>query len=154
MVYTHNIQGRCDGTRCQQTMLVKFPWPTPPPCIMPMTSCDIIGMIQLCPLYIPGPLFFMSCRGGWVVGVGWGHVGVGWVVGVGHVGVWVVMWVTYKINWLNNFICHLSFLKKLSSTHTHPPISICEFLKPYELLFLEFESFIKGWMLIEKIFTQ
>ena len=34
-------------------------------------------------------------------------------------------------------------LRKLFPTHTHPPISICEFWKPYELLFLEFESFIK-----------
>ena len=25
MVYTYNIQGRCDGTRHRQTMLVKFP---------------------------------------------------------------------------------------------------------------------------------
>ena len=49
---------------------------------------------------------------------------------------------------LNNFICHLSWLRKLSPTHTHPLISICEFSKPYELLFLEFESFIKCkiWM--------
>ena len=42
-------------------------------------------------------------------------------------------------NSLNNFICHLSWLGKLSPTHTHPLISICEFLKPYELLFCEFE---------------
>ena len=45
---------------------------------------------------------------------------------------------------LSNFICHLSFLKKLSPTHAHPLTSICEFLKPYDLLFHEFESlFIK-----------
>ena len=25
MLYTYNIQGQCDGTRRQQTMLVKFP---------------------------------------------------------------------------------------------------------------------------------
>ena len=42
-------------------------------------------------------------------------------------------------NSLNNFICHLSWLKKLSPTHTHALISIHEFLKPYELLFFEFE---------------
>ena len=42
-------------------------------------------------------------------------------------------------NSLNNFICHLSWLEKLSPTHTHPLISICEFSKPYELLFFEFE---------------
>ena len=36
-------------------------------------------------------------------------------------------------------MCHLSWLGKLSPTHTHPLISICEFLKPYELLFFEFE---------------
>ena len=53
-------------------------------------------------------------------------------------------------NSLDNFICHLSFLKKLSPIHTHPLISIHEFLKPYELLCLEFESFIKGWMWIGK----
>ena len=45
-------------------------------------------------------------------------------------------------NLLNNFIFHLSFLNKLSPYYTHPRISICEFLKPYELLFLEFESFV------------
>ena len=28
----------------------------------------------------------------------------------------------------------------------HPLISICEFSKPYNLLFLKFKSFIKGWM--------
>ena len=47
-------------------------------------------------------------------------------------------------NLLNNFICHLSFLKKLFPTHTHPLISIHEFLKHYKLLFLDFESFVKG----------
>ena len=45
----------------------------------------------------------------------------------------------WKKNSLNNFICHLSWLEKLSPTHTHPLISICEFSKPYELLFFEFE---------------
>ena len=49
----------------------------------------------------------------------------------------------YK-NSLNNFICHLTCFKKLSPTHTHPLISICEFLKLYELLFLELESLSKG----------
>ena len=34
----------------------------------------------------------------------------------------------------------MSFLKKLSPTHTHPLIPIHEFLKPYNWLFLEFES--------------
>ena len=38
--------------------------------------------------------------------------------------------------------CH--DLRKISLTHTHPLISICEFSKPYELLFIELESFIKG----------
>ena len=42
-------------------------------------------------------------------------------------------------NSLNNFICHLSWLEKLSPTHTYPLISICEFSKPCELLFFEFE---------------
>ena len=46
-------------------------------------------------------------------------------------------------NSLNNFICHFSFLKKCSPTDTHPLVSISEFLKPYELLFLKFESFVK-----------
>ena len=46
-------------------------------------------------------------------------------------------------NWLTNFIFHWSFLNKLSplsytSLHIHLWI-----LKPYELLFLEFESFVK-----------
>ena len=53
-------------------------------------------------------------------------------------------------NWLNNFICHLSLLKKLSPSHTCPLISIHEFLIPYDWLFLEFESFVKGWMWIGK----
>ena len=55
-----------------------------------------------------------------------------------------------KKNLLYNFICHLSFLKKLSSTHTHPHISIREFLKPYDWLFLGFKSFVKCWMWIGK----
>ena len=47
MVYIYNIQGQCDGTRCWQMMLIKFPWPTPfhpipSPSIMPMMSCDIM----------------------------------------------------------------------------------------------------------------
>ena len=59
-------------------------------------------------------------------------------------------WIEIEKNSLNNFTCHLSFLKKLSPIDTHPLISICEFLKPYDWLFLEFESFVKGWMWIEK----
>ena len=61
------------------------------------------------------------------------------------------------MNWkklLYNFICHLSFIKKLFPTHTHALISICEFLKPYELLFLELESFVKGLNVNWKKFTQ
>ena len=46
-------------------------------------------------------------------------------------------------NSLNIIICHLSWLKKLSPTHTHPLVSIHEFLKPYELLFFELELLIK-----------
>ena len=34
-------------------------------------------------------------------------------------------------------MCHLSWLKKLSPTHTHPLKPIREFLKPYKLLFFE-----------------
>ena len=44
---------------------------------------------------------------------------------------------------LNNFMCHLSWLKKLSPTHTHPLKPILEFLKPYKLLIFELESLIK-----------
>ena len=55
-------------------------------------------------------------------------------------------WMWIGKNSLSNFICHLSFLKKLSPTHTHPLISICECSTPYELLFLKFESFIEGWI--------
>ena len=55
-----------------------------------------------------------------------------------------------ETNSLNNSICHLSFPKKLSPTHTHPLLSICGFLKPYDWLFLEFESFVKGWKWIRK----
>ena len=40
-------------------------------------------------------------------------------------------------------MCHLSWLEKLSLTHTHPLKTICEFLKPYELLFSELELLIK-----------
>ena len=43
----------------------------------------------------------------------------------------------------NNFISHLSWLRILSLTHTHPLISIYEFSKPFELLFFEFESFVE-----------
>ena len=46
-------------------------------------------------------------------------------------------------NWLNNFICHLSFLKKTFPIIHIPPYPFMNFLKPYELLFLEFESFVK-----------
>ena len=57
-------------------------------------------------------------------------------------------------NSLNNFICHLSWLEKISPTHTHSLISICEFLKPYKLLYFELESLIKCWMWIGKKCTQ
>ena len=44
-----------------------------------------------------------------------------------------------NVNWgknsINNFICPLSWLKKISPTHTHPLKCICEFLKPYEIIF-------------------
>ena len=50
------------------------------------------------------------------------------------------MWIGKK-NSISDFICHLSWFKKLSPTHTHALISICKFLKPYK--FLEFESFVK-----------
>ena len=59
---------------------------------------------------------------------------------------WVIIFwvrVTHKMsnvmhkNLLSNFICHLSWLKKLSPTYTHPLVSIHEFSKPYELLFFE-----------------
>ena len=72
---------------------------------------------------------------------------------------WVIIfwvWVICKrlnVNWekIHSIIFwHFTFLEKLSPTHTHPPISIHEFLKPYDWLFLEFESFVKGWMWIGK----
>ena len=50
--------------------------------------------------------------------------------------------VNWEKNSLNNIICHLSWLKKLSPTHTHPLKTICEFLTPYQLLFFELESLI------------
>ena len=53
-------------------------------------------------------------------------------------------------NSLNNFICHLSFFKKPSPTHTHCSYPFVNFQNPYELLFLKFESLIKGWMWIGK----
>ena len=63
-------------------------------------------------------------------------------------------WMWIGKNSLNNFICHLSWPKKLSPAHTHPLKTICEFSKPYELLFSELESLIKCWMWIGKKFTQ
>ena len=46
-----------------------------------------------------------------------------------------------NVNWgknsLNNFICHLLWLKELSPTDTHPLIYIHEFLIAYELLLFE-----------------
>ena len=56
-------------------------------------------------------------------------------------------------NSLNSFICDLSFLKKLFPIHTHRLIPIHEFLKSYDWLFLEFESFLKSWMSIGNKFT-
>ena len=53
----------------------------------------------------------------------------------------VVIWIVKKS--LNNYICHLSWLRKLSPTHTHPLIFIHEFSEPYKLLFFELESLIK-----------
>ena len=55
-------------------------------------------------------------------------------------------WMLIGKNSLNNFICHLSWLKKLSPTHAHPLIFICEFSEPYVLLYFELESLIKCWM--------
>ena len=59
-------------------------------------------------------------------------------------------WMLIGKNSLNNIICHLSWLEKLSPTHTHPLISIHEFSKPCELLLFELESLIKCWMWIGK----
>ena len=55
-------------------------------------------------------------------------------------------WMWIGKNSLNNFISHLSWLKKLSPTHTHPLIFIYEFSEPYMLLFFELESLINCWM--------
>ena len=44
MVYTYNIQGRCDGTRRREmiwSISMTHPTPPHPPCIMPMTSHDV-----------------------------------------------------------------------------------------------------------------
>ena len=71
------------------------------------------------------------------------------------------VWVTHKrlnVNWKKIHSITLSVtcnsLRNSPSTHTHPLISICEFLKPYKLLFLELESFINGWMEIGKKLSQ
>ena len=53
------------------------------------------------------------------------------------------MWIGKKFPKLNNIICHLSWLKKLFVTHTHPLKTIREFSKPYELLFSDLESLVK-----------
>ena len=43
-------------------------------------------------------------------------------------------------------MCHLSWFQKLSPAHTHPLTTICEFLKPYELLFSELVTHVGvGW---------
>ena len=54
--------------------------------------------------------------------------------------------VTWHKNSLNNFIFHLSWFNKLSPTHTHPLKTICEFSKPYELLFFELVLLVKSWL--------
>ena len=52
-----------------------------------------------------------------------------------------------NVNWekihsiILSVTCH--GLRNFPLTHTHPLISIHEFLKPYELLFFELESLIK-----------
>ena len=56
---------------------------------------------------------------------------------------WLKVECELKKNSLNNLIWHLSWFKKHPPTHTHPLISIWEFSKPYELLFLEFELLVK-----------
>ena len=40
-----------------------------------------------------------------------------------------------------------------SDTYMHHPASIHEFLKPYEKLFLEFESFVEGQLWLWKTFS-
>ena len=77
---------------------------------------------------------------------------------------WVIIfWVRItnkmlNVNWdknsFNNIIFHLSWLEKLSPTHTHPLKTICEFSKPYKLLIFELELLIKCWIWIGKKFTQ
>ena len=43
-------------------------------------------------------------------------------------------------------MCHLSWFQKLSPADTHPLKTICEFLKPYELLFSELVTHVGvGW---------
>ena len=42
--------------------------------------------------------------------------------------------VNWKKNLLYNFICYLSFHKKVSPINTHPLISNYQFLKPYNLI--------------------
>ena len=78
------MQDRKYGTRHWSN----FHDPPHPPSSMPVTSRDVIGMIQLHPFTFLDPYFLMSCRGGVVCRGGVGHVGVGWVIwgwgGVGH----------------------------------------------------------------------
>ena len=66
----------------------------------------------------------------------------------------VKCWIWLGKNSLNNFICHLSWLKKVSPTHTHPLVSIHKFMTPYQLLFFKLESLVKCWRWIGKKFTQ
>ena len=52
-----------------------------------------------------------------------------------------------NVNWekihsiILSVTCH--GLRNFPLTHTHPLKTICEFLKPYELLFSELESLVK-----------
>ena len=69
---------------------------------------------------------------------------------------WVIIFwvrVTHKmlnLNWekihsiILSVTCH--GLRNFAPTHTHPLKTICEFFRPYELLFSELESLIKCWM--------
>ena len=75
------------------------------------------------------------------------------LIHIPHIHLWILkpLEFEYVKGWMwieKNSPCHLSWLKKLSPTHTHPLIPFY-FWNPKSYYF-EFESFVKGWMWIGK----
>ena len=108
MAYTYNIQGWKDGTRCQslwQSPLAQL-HDSPPQQPHSFTTTLTLSTFNL--------------------------------ISINYDNLWLhILNVVEGLIWIgknsrNNFICHLSWLEKLSPTHTYPLVSICKFSKPYE----------------------